>query len=706
MKSKLICCLFILALLLSSAFALADVYTVENDALVLSIDEATLDMTITDKATGKTLKSGVDANGTGTNKSWTGFLASTVVIDVSEGTAVTTKNYDIHSSAVNVAFTALENGADAVVDFPDVCQKIKVEIRLENDSVSVTVPAEGIEEYGEHSICGVYLAPAMGASYLDETEGYMFVPEAAGAIIGFSDGNGIGNTPFSKRVYGANIGVEKSVLTELNRPAEQITIPVYGIARTEEGVGYLAVIENGEEASEIMAYPGGVTTKYNWVAAHFTLREKYIAQTTRTLGLSKREASPYLRDMTVRFFVLTGDEASYSGMARRYRAYLEETGGISDADTTYRPRIDFLAAESSQMLLWNSVEVMTTARQAEEILSDYMDSGLTPPVVFYRGWQSGGLSYALGSGEVTLEKALGDREDVIALSGALREKGGKFFMEIDPVKANTDRMYNMRVDIVRTIGQTIAEYQTGKDLFGIFYYLTPNRTAEILRAAENEWGKHVDGLALTTMPNILYSYYSNGENHMRGETHESYLNAMKAASCMLAMENPLAGYYAQSDLYLDMPLSTTSYSFLSAEVPFLPMVLSGHIPYYSNWLNFESNQQKALLKMVEYGAYPSHIVTGEDVQELLNTNSSDIFTAKHTVMKESILKIDQTLSALYAEIGASRITDHEILARDAVLVTYENGNQVLVNYRKSAYTHEGNEVPGQSFAVLKGGAAE
>lgn len=704
MNKKLFVILTFLLLIVSFS-CLADTHTVENDHLKLEIDTETIDFTVTDKATGKSLSSGVDATGTGANKSWTGFLASTVVIEVSEGTAVNTKNYDIHSSAPVVTFTPFENGCDAVIDFQEIGERITVEIRLESDSVTVSVPEDGIEEYGEFTICGLYLAPAMGATYLDETEGYLFVPEAAGAIINFSDGNGIGSTPFSKRVYGANIGVDKEVLTELNRPAEQVTMPVYGLARTEERIAYFAVIENGEEASEVMAYPGGVITKYNWASAHFTLREKYIAQTTRTLGLPRRETSANLRDMTVRFFVLSEDEATYSGMARRYKKYLEDTDAIASYDTSYRPRIDFLASESAEFLLWNSVVSMTTVEQMDAILSSYMEDGLTSPVVFYRGWQPGGLSYSLGSGDVSLEGALGDEDEIRALSKDLQEKGGKLFLEIDPVKANTDRMYNMRVDIVRTIGQTVAEIQTGKDLYPILYYLTPNRTDEIVKDAEKKWGSSVDGLALSTMPNALYSYYSNGRNHMRGETAESYRKTMKEVSLPLALENPQAGYYSECDIYLDLPLGTTSYSFLSAEVPFLPMVLSGRIPYYSTWLNFESNQQKALLKMVEYGAYPSHIVTGEDVQDLINTNSNDIFTAKHTVMKDAILSIDETLSAFHAEIGASAISDHTLIARDVALVTYENGVRVFVNYRKSAYEFEGVSVPGQSWKVLKGGEA-
>lgn len=703
MKAKL---LLIAILLLLPVMALADVHTVENDALILTIDQTNLDLTVTDKATGLTLASGVNATGTGSNKSWTGFLASTLVIDVAQGTAVTTKNYDIHSSGAQVACTPVENGVDAVVDFTDVGQRIKVQIRLEGDSVAITVPADGIEEYGETTICGLYLMPALGATKLDETPGYMLVPEAAGAIINFTDGNGVGTTPFSKRIYGTNVGVDKSVLTELNRPAEQVTLPVFGLARTEEGVAYLAVVEEGHEAAEVMAYPAGVITKFNWAAAHFTLREQYIAQTTRTLGLNSRESKANLRDMTMRFYVLTGEEASYSGMARRYRAALEEQGSLHTADTAYRPRIDLLGAESTQFLLWNSVEPMTTVEQASEILTAYKDAGFTAPMVLYRGWQPGGLTYALGSGSTALEGKLGGRNDLIALADQVQADGGRFLLELDPVQANPDRMYNMRVDVVRTIGQTVAQIQTGKDLYPTLYYLTPRRSAEILSDAVKQWGAHVDGIALTTMPNALYSYYSNGSNHMRASTMADYRAAMASADTFLALENPLAGYFSEMDAYLDMPLGTTSYSFLSAEVPFLPMVISGYVPYYSTWLNFESNQQKALLKMVEYGVYPSWLLTGEDVQALINTNSSDIFTAKWSVLLEPALAIDETLSNLHAQLNGAVIANHEIIDSDVVRVTYANGVELLINYRRADYNVDGNVIPAQSWLVLKGGEVQ
>lgn len=193
---------------------------------------------------------------------------------------------------------------------------------------------------------------------------------------------------------------------------------------------------------------------------------------------------------------------------------------------------------------------------------------------------------------------------------------------------------------------------------------------------------------------------------MRSSTMADYRAAMASANVFLALENPLAGYFAEMDAYLDMPLGTTSYSFLSAEVPFLPMVISGYVPYYSTWLNFESNQQRALLKMIEYGAYPSWLLTGEDVQALRNTNSSDVFTAKWNVLLEPALKIDATLSEFHSQLGDAVMVDHEIIDSDVVRVSYSNGVHVLINYRRTEYTVNGKVIPAQSWLVVEGGEVQ
>lgn len=175
------------------------------------------------------------------------------------------------------------------------------------------------------------------------------------------------------------------------------------------------------------------------------------------------------------------------------------------------------------------------------------------------------------------------------------------------------------------------------------------------------------------------------------------------ADASLALSNPLALYFDQMDIYLDMPLTTTSYSFLSEAVPFLPMVLSGHVPYYSTWANFESNQRTTLLSMVEYGAFPSYLVTGNDVQALTRTNSSDVFTAQWQVMQPILLETDAVLSALHEQLAGAVLVDHAILSQDVVRCTYDNGTEVYVNYRKTPYRVDGHLLDAQGYLVVEGG---
>lgn len=699
--------IILLVLLLLPVVASAQAHTVENELLILTIDDETLDMTLTDKALGHTLYSGVDASNANVNDSWKGFLESSLTIDITTGTAVTTERVDIHTAKTAITLTPTENGADVLVDFLEKGHRIRLLIGLDEDSFYVTVPEDGIEEYGETSLCGIYLLPCFGATHLDEKAGYMFIPEGAGAIINFSDGKGIGTTPFSKRIYGDNIGVDKRVNTTLSIPAQDVLLPLYGMVYADEGIGYLAVVEQGAEAAEIMAYPGGVITAYNWTAAHFTLREVYNMPTTRTLALRARESTPDLRDMTIRFYMLHDTEASYVGMAKRYRKVLEGQNALKDGDTTYRMRLDFLGAESEKFLLWDSLVSMTTVDEMTDIVNTYVAQGLQPPLVIYRGWQSGGLSRNLGSGNISLDKKLGSVSKLEELSQLVKDMGGRFILSTDFVLANPERTYNMRLDIVRTIGQAVAELPTSMSRYNFFYYLAPTRTKEIMTDYLNTYQGKFDGIAIATLPNTLYSYYSSGSYYSRADTKAMYQDILALADGMtVALEKPFDMYLAYTDVYLDMPLSTTNYSFISAEVPFLPIVLSGYIPYYAPYNNYNSNQRRQMLKLVEYGAYPSYQITGQDVQKLLNTNAESIFAAKYDVMQEAVLSCDAEISEYYSTLDSGRIIDHQVVDEHIVKVSYDNGLMVIVNYGKSNRTIDGYDIPPMDYLVVKGGSAQ
>ena len=106
---------------------------------------------------------------------------------------------------------------------------------------------------------------------------------------------------------------------------------------------------------------------------------------------------------------------------------------------------------------------------------------------------------------------------------------------------------------------------------------------------------------------------------------------------------------------------------------------------------------------MEYGAYPSFILTGEDVQKLTESNSNDLYRAKWDVMQETILETDAALSALHAKLAGSRMTDHQILAEDVALVGWSNGVRIVVNYTAKDFAFEGQTVPARGYLIVEGG---
>ena len=706
----LVCLVLALSLLAQAGLsARADeqagaVLTLSNDAYRLEVDPVTLSLHLMEKDTDQVFIGGAEADQVSGNAAWKGFLSSTLSIEYTQDNSNSPTRVDVQSAATEITREDDPSCLAFTVDFTELGERLRVVISLHEDGLSITVPGDSIEEYGNSQLCGVYLLPCFGATRLNEEGGYIFVPEAAGAIIEFTDGKGMGNTPYAKRIYGDNVGVDRSVSSKLNRPAEQITMPVYGMAYTDRQRAYLAVVQEGEMACELLAYPAGVITEYNWVGAHFVLRESYIRQTTRTMGLPARETNAYLRDMSVRFYMLRDEEASYAGMARRYRAILEEETALKTVSTSYRPRIDILGAEAERFLLWDQLVPMTDIDEAEAILTEANEKGLTPPLVNYRGWVSGGLSRALGSGSVSLERQLGSLSALSGLKKQVEEAGGAFSLEFDPVQANPNRMYNMRLDIVRSIGQTVAQVPTGKELYPNMYYLTPRRSGEILKDYKRTYEKSFPGMTVATLPDTLYSYYSAGQNYTRGDTEEAYEEVLASLEGMsLALKNPLAVYFRYMDAYLDMPLNCTSYAFISAEVPFLPMVLSGHVPYYSAWNNFDSNQRRQVLKLVEYGAFPAYLITSRPVQKLVNTNSSDVFTAQWQVIMDTVLSTDGELSALFSSIGERSMTDHAIPQKGVAVVSWGDDLKVIVNYNEGPVEVLGLRVDGMAYSIVEGG---
>ena len=171
----------------------------------------------------------------------------------------------------------------------------------------------------------------------------------------------------------------------------------------------------------------------------------------------------------------------------------------------------------------------------------------------------------------------------------------------------------------------------------------------------------------------------------------------------VALRNPLAEYYAYMDVYLDMPLNVTNYNFITAQVPFLPLVLSGYIPYYSTAANGDANTHRQIMRTLEYGAYASYQMTWAGVQELADTNSCDMFSAQWDLLMEPALERFAALEEVYQALAGAHMTDHRMLQEKVAMTCWSDGTEMVFNYSAKPFLYQGTTVAPESYAILPKG---
>ena len=320
----------------------------ENDRYVLYMNEDYLSIIVQDKATGKYMESAVSYDDGKNNELWLGQMRSGLLLQLIYGTN-DTMQADLINDDVTKEITYTDNGFSADVYWNDYKIGMRLEVELTEDGVTARIPDDSIREEDETYYIGtIAMYPYLGASYLDDKEGYMFIPDGNGALIYLDDKEGRFKSGYSTMIYGTDIGfIDNTVTTlfwekyKMVNTANSVIAPIYGMAYTDDGIAYLAVVEDGAERATIEASPNGASIDYNRIYARFIERKLYKQPTSNntTIGsFDTVETDRSHSDLQIRYLFLSGDNANYSGMAAAYRNYLLQNGDLSKKDTSYRTR--------------------------------------------------------------------------------------------------------------------------------------------------------------------------------------------------------------------------------------------------------------------------------------------------------------------------------------------------------------------------------
>lgn len=713
---KALCLLLALCMAMLCAWALAEETAVpegyeqiaENSRFTLYLRRDTLAVIVQSKASGKMLYSTVqNPQEMKDNATWKGFYQSGIVMEYLDGVKTIPLQADFINTPNQVDVTLTGDGYVARVAYPDIGISYEATLKMDELGFSVSIPRSSIvEEMADtYAVASFYVYPFMGYSYLGQDTGYMIIPDGQGAIIALQDNEERFSSPFDRPVYGTNIGVETKVYNDWSKDAEQVILPAFGMVHEDDGLGVLGFIENGDAAARIMAYPNGVRMKFDWVCAKYLYRMVYSQPTgPNSSTISMRTEHAREIDIQQQFLLEEGETASYAGLACALREYMTQKGYFGEADTTdFDIAVDFLGAETENYVLGKQSVPMTTFAQAAEILEDLAGRGVKGISVTCRGWQEGGLSGALPTDAYAPAGSLGGDGSFQQLAGTAAELGNRLSLEADFLHLNTNTHPLLFYSSFKMItSQTWSRPTFGK-VYDTMYCLSPKKTLEIGRGTVDQLVKHqVPGIALTGITSLMSDYYESSHYQdstaMMGQYETLVRETADRMEVSLDKANCYLWRYAAA--LRQMPIAGSDYSYVKRDIPFLAIALSGKIPYYTEYANFQANIHRYFLHLVEQGTRPSFLLTAEDPISLQNTNSNDVYSSRYGLYQEMISQWYEELRALHDQLGKAQITDH-VYAGDLVRVTWSNGTRVYLNFGSSDGEMDGILLEKGAYKVVK-----
>lgn len=673
----------------------------ENNNLKLYLNEETLGIKIENKITGYVWNSTIDVEEEGLNQVWQGIAESAITVEfMNEKGKV--ERLSVSNSKPSIKIKNNKNGFTANINFKSKGIKFDLKVTLTDDSLNVFIDNESIKEEKEKvQLQAIYLYPFMGATRGQDMSGYMFVPDGSGGLVRLDERNTIITEPYVNRIYGNDYGIKGVVDSDTRmNELEKIKYPVFGISHNINENAFLAIIESGAEYGEINVYPSGITTEYNWITSKFIFRDSYFQPTNKKgdgMVVNQKEKNDF--DISVTYNFLVSDDANYVGMAKKYRNYLIENGILIKKEKTKEDipiKLEYLMSENEKDIVGKRLVEMTTVEDIKKQLATLNEMGINNFEIVARGWTNGGMGGA-SMNHSSFENKVGSKKEWEELSSELEEKNIDVYMYTDYLKAFDN---TKGISKAKDSAQTIAEQVITN---GNFTYIAPTTTNSFFTKEQDEFKKNgITNIAIDTLGNNLYSNYNKKNKTTRTKAMKLYKTMLDKSKTNNALYNPSDYLWEYTDSYYGIPMSTSNYSVITDNVPFLQIVLNGYVETFISELNFTAGSDETLLRMIDYGVYPSFYLTEEDSVKLINTSSKWLYTSKFEVWKDEIYRQYNMLNSALKNVQGESIEQRNILTDGVVEVVYSNDIKIVVNYNDSNYEYNGIQVNAKNYKVIGG----
>lgn len=678
----------------------------ENNKLALFVDSNTLALKVLNKTTGYIWDSALTKKDNDMNSDWQNFSSAGLTVEYIDDTNKVSQISSLsNNSKINITKGA--DGFTSEVIFPSVGFDLKFNVRLQDDAVNVSIPYKSIQELNDsYKIEKIYVFPFLGASKKQEENGYIFFPDGCGALM-YTNKKSAATQPYVSRIYGDDKGFTnlEQVASQndfgLESESKRVYMPVFGITKQINKNAVCAVIDSGAEYAEINMYPAGITTDYNWITPKFIYRQAYQQPVDRKgNGIIMNQKNKNVFDISLKYMFLSNNSANYTGMALSYQKYLLQNHKLvkrSTKDVSMPLNLYFLGADNKGQLIGRKTIYMTKCKDVQNIIDDLSKNNVKKFNIVIDGYEKNGLTNSWPM-HFPFDSKIGTKEDWAEISKRYNNLATISFYT-NYLLAFRDAKGYTQSDVAQTISEQLIT--SGNNQF--YKYLNAKASK---RMFDNEIGafKGVNG------GNIVFSGIGANLNSNFGKINltrlesESYYKAMLEQNKMgrIGIEEPndYLWKYA-SDIYY-IPMDSSEYVLSQETVPFMQIVLRGYVNYYGQCLNFSANPKVDLLKSIDYGCYPSYIITNEDPINLLDTQSNWIYSSKYSVWKNRILSDYKTISSVLNKVAGATITNRESLSNGIVKVSYSNGVKIYINYTSSKYKNNEVSVLPLSCVAVRG----
>ncbi len=584
---------------------------------------------------------------------------------------------------------------------------VPVEYRLHGNDLLVNVDLEDIVTTEGYYLTQVSLLKNFGATRASD-EGYVFVPDGSGSIIENDIATNSMDT-ISIPFYGQD---EAKALSEGTSTAINNSLPVWGIKKGSHSV--FAIVENGAAIGGVNAQIHSSYLPYNIAYPYFNY---HVVDTFGIEGVSYAfyENVPQT-EFAVRYHFLHENEATYSGMARYYRTYLENSGAFASAakaaEDTLKLDVELIGS-IKKTINYFGIPVdtdysITTFDEAEEIMALLREGGAGNSEVLYTGITNGGMEHK-AYGKVKVQKELGGAEGFKKLTGSLEGNGTGLYAGIDFTKIfeegyGISDTEDVSKYLTRSSVVTGGIAEDGVITGGLFNWLVnPLRYSDIadkfLKAYEKLGNK---SLYLESLGSYLNGNYSRAAGVTRYSSQilvEEMLAKFKNAGYSMKFDVGNDYVLKYADSLVNVPTSSSHQRVESYSIPFVGMVLKGYIPYTSGIINLAANSDTAILQAVESGAGLHYLLIYEQQMNMQDTNFEELFAVNYKIHMDDILANYNNINEKMGHLVNVKIAEHEHLSEDVNLVIYEDGSKVYVNYGKEDYKTADGTVAAGSFLV-------